>query len=194
MKANPNGQSRLDARVASRLGIARHALKKDLLFFFLPWLTVFYLGLRLCGSHGDGLTGLWGTIWEVIKHPAQLFALPWQRMVGLPLFVIGLSIMLVSQVTLWQNYSSFVLIHKDHQLVTHGIYRFTRNPIYLGAIMVFAALPAYAASLYGFLTMLLIIPILLFRIGMEEEMLAEHFGAEYEAYRHSTKRLIPFLW
>jgi protein-S-isoprenylcysteine O-methyltransferase Ste14 len=38
------------------------------------------------------------------------------------------------------------------------------------------------------------IPILLFRIKMEEKMLAEHFGDEYEAYRNSTKRLIPFLY
>jgi protein-S-isoprenylcysteine O-methyltransferase Ste14 len=29
---------------------------------------------------------------------------------------------------------------------------------------------------------------------MEEEMLAEHFGGAYEAYRDATKRLIPFLY
>ena len=177
-----------------KLGIVRHTIEKDLLLFFLPWLTVFYLELSLCRSYGDGFSGIWGVIWEVIKHPQELFTLPWPRRIGLPLFVLGLTIMMVGQITLWQNYSGFVVIKKGHQLVTHGIYRFTRNPIYLGNIIVFAGLPVYAASVYGFLAMFAQIPILLFRIKMEEKMLAEHFGDEYEAYRNSTKRLIPFLY
>lgn len=177
-----------------RLGIVRHILKKDLLLFFLPWLTVFCLELSFCRTYGDGLSGIWGVIWEVIKRPQKLLSLPLQRMIGMPLFVIGLTIMIVAQITLWENYSGFVVIKKDHQLITHGIYRFTRNPIYFGAILVFAGLPVYAASMYGFLAMLAIIPIFLFRIKMEEEMLAEYFGDEYETYRKNTKRLIPFLY
>jgi len=181
-------------RLLERLGIVRHTIKKDLLFFFLPWFTVFYLELSFCRIYGDGLSGIWGVIWEVIKHPQELFTLPWQRTIGLTLFVIGLTIMIVGQITLWENYSGFVVIKKGHQLITHGIYRFTRNPIYLGAIIVFTGLPVYAASVYGFLAMLVQTPILLFRIKMEEKMLAEHFGDEYEAYRTATKKLIPFLY
>jgi hypothetical protein len=33
-------------------------LKRDLLFFFLPWLTVFILELSLCRTHGDGFSNL----------------------------------------------------------------------------------------------------------------------------------------
>ena len=62
------------------------------------------------------------------------------------------------------------------------------------AIIVFTGLPVYAASVYGFLAMFAQIPIFLFRIRMEEELLAEHFRDEYEAYRNTTKRLIPFLY
>jgi len=162
--------------------------------FFLPWLTVFYLELFFCRTYGDGISGIWGVIWILIRRPQKLFSLPSQRMIGVSLFVIGLTIMIVGQITLWQNYSGFVVIKKGHQLITHGIYRFTRNPIYLGAIMVFAGLPVYAASVYGFLAMFAQIPVFLFRIKMEEKMLAEHFGDEYETYRNTTKRLIPFLY
>lgn len=182
------------SRILEKLGFVRHTFKKDLLFFFLPWLTVFSLELGLCRSNGDGISGLWAAIWQVILRPLGLFALPWPRAVGLSLFIVGLTLMLVAQVTLWENYSGFVVIKKGHQLITHGIYRYTRNPIYLGALMAFAGLPAYAASLYGFLMMLANIPIFLFRIRMEEKMLSVHFGDEYEAYRNTTKRLIPFLY
>jgi len=165
-----------------------------LFLFFLPWFTILYLELFFCRTYGDGLSGIWGAIWELIKHPQQLFWLPLQRMIGLSLFVIGLTIMIVGLITLWQNYSGFVVIKKGHQLITHGIYRFTRNPIYLGAILVFTGLPVYAASVYGFLTMFAHIPIFLFRIKMEEKLLAEHFEDKYEKYRKTTKRLIPFLY
>jgi protein-S-isoprenylcysteine O-methyltransferase Ste14 len=136
-------------RFLERLGIVRNEIRKDLLFFFLPWLTVFILELRFCDFYGDGVSGIWGFIWELVKQPQNLFLLAWQRILGLFLFVIGLTIMIVSQVTLWTNYSGFLVIKKDHQLITHGIYRFTRHPIYLGAFMVFAGLPVYAASLYA---------------------------------------------
>ena len=102
--------------------------------------------------------------------------------------------MVVSQVTLWKNYSGFVVIKKGHKLITHGIYRYTRNPIYLGLFVVVTSLPVYAASLYGFLVMLVLIPITLNRVRLEEQLLAEEFKDEYREYRETTKRLIPFIY
>jgi len=177
-----------------RLGIVRHALKKDLLFFFVPWFTLFYIELVFCRNYGDGLSDIWGVIWRLIKHPQNLSLLPLPRFIGLALFVIGLTIMIVTQVTLWQNYSGFVVIKKDHQLITQGPYRFTRTPIYFGAIMVFTSLPVYATSLYGFLTMLFMIPIFLNRIKLEEQLLAEAFQDTYQKYKERTRKLIPFIY
>lgn len=182
------------SRFLERLGIVRSEFRKDLTFFFLPWLTVFLVELVLCGEYGDGLSGFWKSLWELTTCPQNLFVVPLHRTIGSFLFVVGLTIMIVGQATLWRNYSGFVIIKKDHRLITHGIYRFTRNPIYLGAIIVFTGLPVYAASVYGFIAMLPQVPIILFRIKMEEKMLAEHFGDEYETYRKTTKRLIPFFY
>jgi protein-S-isoprenylcysteine O-methyltransferase Ste14 len=42
--------------------------------------------------------------------------------------------------------------------------------------------------------MLLIIPLFLKRIRMEEEMLIGEFGPDYVAYMETTKRLIPFVY
>jgi len=177
-----------------RLGIARHAIRKDLLFFFFPWLIAMLVELILCGEFGEGLSGFWQVLWALVTHPQNLLVLPLHRTIGLSLFVVGLTIMIVGQTTLRVNYSGFVVIKKDHQLITHGIYRFTRNPIYFGTIIVFTGLPVYAASVYGFLAMFAQMPIFLFRIKMEEKMLAEYFGDAYESYRNRTKRLIPFLY
>ncbi len=54
--------------------------------------------------------------------------------------------------------------------------------MYLGLIMFFTGLPVYAASLYGFLTSLVLIPIILNRIRLEEELLTEEFQDAYQKY------------
>jgi len=102
--------------------------------------------------------------------------------------------MLVGQTTLWRNYSGTVLIREDHQLITHGIYRFTRNPIYLGGIMAVTGIPVYVASLYGFLSSLVLIPIILNRIRLEERLLTEEFQDAFARYKETTKKLIPFIY
>ncbi len=102
--------------------------------------------------------------------------------------------MIVGQVTLWKNYSATVVIKKGHQLITHGIYRFTRNPIYLGAIMIVIGLPVFVASFYGLVTMLVLIPIILNRIRLEEKLLTEEFQELYLKYKETTKKLIPLIY
>ncbi len=59
--------------------------------------------------------------------------------------------------------------------------------------MALTGLPVYAASLYGFLTMLVLIPIILNRIRLEEKLLTEEFQEQYQEYKSTTKRLIPFI-
>jgi protein-S-isoprenylcysteine O-methyltransferase Ste14 len=51
-----------------------------------------------------------------------------------------------------------------------------------------------ANSLYGFVIMLITIPILFHRIKIEEEILVSRFGQEYLEYTQKTKKLIPYLY
>lgn len=161
--------------------VVRNAIRKDILYFFLPWITVLTIeGLFL--------------IWDLSKQPQSLFSSSVGNIIGLALLIIVFAILVTGQVTLFRNYSSLLVIHKDHQLITHGIYRFTRNPIYLANLMLFIGFPIYAASLYGFLTSLVLIPIFLNRIRMEERMLADYFQDSFQKYKKTTKRLIPFIF
>ena len=179
-----------------RFGFARNAIKEDILQFAIPGMTVFIIELLFCAIDGarNGLSGFWGTVWGLIKQPQNLSMFSVQSIIGLALIIIGLIIMIVGQVTLFRNYSGTVVIREDHQLITYGVYRFTRNPIYLGGIMVVTGLPVYVASLYGFLTSLILIPIILNRIRLEEKILTEEFQDAYQKYKETTKKLIPFIY
>jgi len=175
----------------ARHGIVRNAVRKDIFQFAIPAIILFFIELLFCA---DSLTGFWGTIWGLVKQPQNLSMFPVLRIVGLALYIVGLTIMIVGQVTLRRNYSGTVVIRVDHQLITHGIYRFTRNPMYLGLIMVVTGIPVFAASMYGFLISLVLIPIILNRIRLEEELLTEEFQDAYQKYKEATKKLIPFIY
>ncbi len=179
-----------------KYGIARNAIRDDILQFAIPGMTVFFIELLFCAIDGarNGLSGFWGTVWGLVKHPQNLSRFSWQSMIGLALFMIGLTIMIIGQVTLRRNYSGTVVIRNDHQLITQGIYRFTRNPMYLGLIMVVIGLPVYAVSLYGFLSSLILVPIILNRIRLEEKLLTAEFQDAYQKYKETTKKLIPFIY
>ncbi len=132
--------------------------------------------------------------WDLIRRQENLELRSLQSIVGLAFIVIGLTICLVAAATLRRFYSSTLVIRKDHQLITHGVYRFVRHPIYLGTIMVSIGVPVCVSSLYGLLIMLALVPLFLNRIRIEERMLTGEFGDAYRAYQNTTSKLIPFIY
>ena len=158
----------------------RDSIRKDLLAFALPGLIVFSAGLTV-------------SAWELVKQ-RSLDLLSVQAIVGIALVVAGLIIRVVAAVTLRRFYSSTLVIRSDHQLITHGIYRFVRHPIYLGVLVSVIGMPVVASSLVGLLIMLILIPVILNRIRLEERMLAAEFGDSYRAYKKTTRKLIPFVY
>jgi protein-S-isoprenylcysteine O-methyltransferase Ste14 len=168
----------------------RQAIRRDLLFFAVPALIVFAAGLVVSGQ--DGYDGLVDTLWRVVRSPEQLSLLTWSNILSLGVFIVGLTIALVAVFTLKKFYASTLVILQDHRLITHGIYRVVRHPIYFGVLIAVFGPPLYGPSVWGCLVMALLIPIFLNRIRMEEQLLAEEFGEAYADYRRSTPRLIPF--
>ena len=122
------------------------------------------------------------------------YLLSFWNIAGLILFVVGLSIAIVAAFTLGRFYASTLVIRDDHRLITQGVYRFARHPLYFGVIIGIFGVPVYAPSLYGFLVMSVLIPITLIRIRMEERLLTEEFGDAYRAYQKATSKLIPFIY
>ena len=173
-------------------GIIRHIIKKDLLVFGIPAIVVLFCGLIV--SAQDGYDGLTETLWELATGRRRLSQLSAANALGLSLFVIGMTIAFVAVFTLKRSYSSSLVIRKDHRLITHGIYRWVRHPVYLGVLVALTGVPVYATSLQGALILSLLIPLSLNRIRLEEGLLIEQFEDEYRKYRAKAKKLIPFVY
>ena len=125
---------------------------------------------------------------EYALHPVPFAA-------GLPCLALGLWFMYRSHQDLGTNWSVTLEVREKHQLVTKGIYRRVRHPMYM-AFLLYAvgqaltlpnwmAGPSYLVA-FGLLFAL--------RLGPEERMMREEFGADYDAYVARTKRLVPGIW
>jgi protein-S-isoprenylcysteine O-methyltransferase Ste14 len=114
--------------------------------------------------------------------------------VGAAMMIAGFGIRFMAVGALGANFSGLLRIREGHTLVTSGIYHWVRHPAYLGAILMFLGFPVLFSSAIGFMVMLLLVPYLVHRIGLEERMLVEHFGFEYQEYMKHSKKLIPLVY
>ena len=107
----------------------------------------------------------------------------------------GLWLFAKSHADLGTNWSITLEVREKHQLVTQGIYRNLRHPMY-SALLLYSigqalVVPNWIAGpSYGVAMALLFA----FRLGPEERMMLEEFGKDYEAYVGRTKRLVPGIW
>jgi protein-S-isoprenylcysteine O-methyltransferase Ste14 len=116
------------------------------------------------------------------------------RWIGVVLFTAGSALRLWPVFVLGHRFSGLVAIQPGHTLVTSGIYRIIRHPSYLGLLIGTLGWGLAFRSGVGVLLAALMIPPLIARIRAEERLLRTEFGAEYDAYRARTSRLIPGLY
>ncbi len=161
----------------------RQTIRTDLLRFGLPAALALVTGMSASG-------------WDAVsrQQPLSTYALSAHGVVGLAQIAGGLAVMVSAQVSLHRFYSSTLVIREGHQLITRGLYRYVGHPIYFGGIVGCLGPPMYVGSVKGLLLMLALVPCIIGRIRREEAMLTEEFGAAYQAYAASTRRLIPFLY
>jgi protein-S-isoprenylcysteine O-methyltransferase Ste14 len=133
-------------------------------------------------------------LWEFSSRYGDQFRVTVAAIVGLVFIGIGLAVALVAVGTLRTSYSSTLIIREDHRLVRTGIYRLVRHPVYSGTILALLGLPLCLSSLFGTALMVVVIPLFLNRIRIEERLLIEEFGAQYEEYMEATEKLVPLIY
>jgi len=116
------------------------------------------------------------------------------RYLGLGLYFAGNVLAFAAVKTLGKQYSGYVTLQDDHQLVQEGIYGRIRHPIYLRMLMVGVGVPLIFRSWLWIPLLAFVVVFITYRIRKEEKLLAEQFGPEFEAYRRRTWRLLPYLF
>jgi protein-S-isoprenylcysteine O-methyltransferase Ste14 len=114
---------------------------------------------------------------------------------GVACFAAGLWLFHRSHVDLGRNWSITLEVREGHRLVTDGVYRRVRHPMY-AALLLYSvgqalALPNAVAGPSYLVAMGILFA---FRVGPEERMMRDTFGVAYDAYAARTKRLVPGVW
>lgn len=117
------------------------------------------------------------------------------QFVGVPLVAFGIIARVAARLTLGKEFSPIVQTTESHKLITTGIYRTIRHPAYLGTLCLLIGFPLCFGSIVGLVIAIVIgVPVLIYRIQVEDRALLAWFGEEYKEYSRKTSRLIPHLW
>lgn len=161
---------------------------------------------RLTGLSGEARTtlvvmlGVVAAVWlDGVFTRFDVLALPGghdlQMWVGLVAIWLGLALRAWAHWVLGDLYTTTVLIQHRHSLVTKGPYAVIRHPSYAGLCLVLLGI-AFAGSSGASLiaTAALLGAGFWYRIRVEERAMRAAFGAQYDAYRARTWRMVPGVY
>ena len=151
-----------------------------------PWqhLVKFFKTMVLCFL---AVQTLFLDLFPISDQPTVL------TIIGTGIFFAGLATALVGRLQLgknWVDLEDYQLL-PGQSLVTHGIYRYIRHPIYTGDILLLVGLELALNS--WLVVAVFILLLLIIRQALAEEALLARAFPDYNAYRARTHRFIPFL-
>ena len=118
-------------------------------------------------------------------------ALAW---IGVTIGVVGLGIRIWSMRVLGRDYTRSLRTRETQTVIDRGPYRLVRHPGYSGSILVWFGSRLAVNWLVAAATAVGLLLVYAYRISAEEEMLIDHFGDAYRAYKVRTWRLVPYIW
>jgi protein-S-isoprenylcysteine O-methyltransferase Ste14 len=116
----------------------------------------------------------------------------WLGWVGTTVFAMALILLWRSHADLGQNWSAILKIRREHSLVTDGIYRHIRHPMYAAHLLWAIAQGLLLENwLAGWAFLAVFMPLYLIRVPKEEQMMLEQFDEQYRQYISRTGGIMP---
>ena len=125
--------------------------------------------------------------------PASRIALPEHRVIAVMAILIGLGVVSAGVFEFRRRKTTMSPFSPERtaSVVSSGIYRLSRNPMYLGMALALFGVAVWQSNLFGFAAALLFCAYLTrFQIVPEERMLLKLFGKEYAVYMNQVRRWI----
>jgi len=125
---------------------------------------------------------------------ADFFLPAWLRWIGVVLFAGAAILLWKTHRDLGRNWTPTLGIREDHTLVTKGIFKSIRHPMYTAHLLWALAQPLILTNwIVGFSFLVTQILQYLLRIKPEEQMMLDLFGDQYQEYMNNTGRFLPRL-
>ena len=124
--------------------------------------------------------------WEFLPQKQIIQASPFSYFLGILIIIIAFIILLISIKDLGRNLSPFPRPINNSNLVTTGIYRFTRHPMYYSLIFISFGVFITKLSIYYLFLSISLGLIIKFKIALEEQYLNNKFK-NYLLYKNKVK-------
>ncbi len=109
--------------------------------------------------------------------------------------IILLSFLFIFRVIRVNSFAaSNIRVEKDQRVIDTGPYARVRHPMYSGAIWLFVGMPLALGSWWSIGLIVLVIPVLVWRLLDEEKILQRDLPGYTDYMRRVRFRLIPFVW
>ena len=133
-------------------------------------------------------------VWGLAKwFPEYVFSFPGQKPLAVAIASSGLLIDLVSVFAFFRAKTTVNPLspQNTNTLVVSGLYKISRNPMYLGMLLILAGWTIWLGNPLGVLPVFLfIVSITYLQIKPEEHALEEKFGDSYRDYKQRVRRWI----
>ncbi len=139
-------------------------------------------------------TALGVITWDFVVLQKMMWRADLVTVSGMILILVGVTLRVHARITLGRYFLHGIRTVEGHELIRKGMYRYVRHPGYLGAMLIYVGTPLLFRSVYGLVLMIPLIPLILYRIHIEEAMLIETFGEQYKDYMNHSKKVLPYLY
>lgn len=138
-----------------------------------------------------------------VVFPLILLFTPWMNwandsrpvavvLVGGAIMSVGLWLFWRSHANLGESWSVTLELNDNHRLITHGVYRYLRHPMYASFfLLAISQILLLENWLAGCAALVAVTLLYLVRIPHEERMMLEYFGEEYRIYKMKTYGIVP---
>lgn len=116
---------------------------------------------------------------------------------AIPLYVrlpIAIAVLALSIYLLKVSHHVLAGENRRQMVITTGIFRFLRHPLYMSTIQFYLALVISTVSIISLVIWVLIFAFYDFIAGYEEKLLEEKFSEEYASYKSKTAKWVPGVW
>jgi protein-S-isoprenylcysteine O-methyltransferase Ste14 len=111
------------------------------------------------------------------------------NLTGLVFLTAGVMANLMADSAFHKAHTTVKPFEESTVLVTDGVFQLSRNPMYLGFVLILAGIAMLLRTISPYVVILaFVILIDTTYVRVEERILAEKFGAAWEAYKSSTRR------
>ena len=141
------------------------------------------------------LLGLFGMMaFSAFDHRMGWSTVPvWLCLLGDVLVAAGLGIAML--VVIQNGYAAAtVTVETGQKVVSGGVYKFVRHPMYVGNVIMMLGIPLALGSYWGLLLLIPGMLVLVFRILDEEKMLTQELAGYREYAQRVRYRLVPNVW